>query len=273
MSRTFFASALECVAIYWRIERRDGVSLGFTSHDRNLEFDGLLFRSAPGMVPSAIRLTAGLDADSTAVQGSLGHDAINELDLGVGRFDSAMVEIGLVDWESLERVPLYSGQFGTVSAEGTTFECELRSAKSLLDIDVVPRTSPTCRAIFCGPGCGLSAHRFTHEAAVSKVNMPSGIISFVPSNMSTDFIGGTVRWIDGPFVGIEMFILDVADDGVLLDIDFPSSITPGMRALVREACDHTLAACSQRFSNAVNFQGEPFLPGNDAIVRYPTSSD
>ncbi|HKR91916.1 phage BR0599 family protein, partial [Novosphingobium sp.] len=34
-------------------------------------------------------------------------------------------------------------------------------------------------------------------------------------------------------------------------------------------CDHTLNTCAARFSNAANFRGEPFLPGNDLLVRYP----
>jgi len=41
-----------------------------------------------------------------------------------------------------------------------------------------------------------------------------------------------------------------------------------MRAQVLEGCDHTLQTCGTRFGNAINFQGEPFLPGNDLIVRY-----
>lgn len=34
MSRIWFASELETIATFWRIERRDGITLGFTSHDR-----------------------------------------------------------------------------------------------------------------------------------------------------------------------------------------------------------------------------------------------
>ena len=42
------------------------------------------------------------------------------------------------------------------------------------------------------------------------------------------------------------------------------------RALLKQGCDRTLTTCSQRFANAINFQGEPFLPGNDLVVRYPS---
>ena len=36
-----------------------------------------------------------------------------------------------------------------------------------------------------------------------------------------------------------------------------------------EGCDKRLATCAGRFANAVNFRGEPYLPGNDLLTRYP----
>ena len=49
MTRVFYRQALEGVATFWRIRRRDGVTLGLTSHDRDLWFDGVRHRAAPGM--------------------------------------------------------------------------------------------------------------------------------------------------------------------------------------------------------------------------------
>lgn len=36
-----------------------------------------------------------------------------------------------------------------------------------------------------------------------------------------------------------------------------------------EGCDKSLATCAARFTNAVNFRGEPYLPGIDLLTRYP----
>jgi hypothetical protein len=46
-------------------------------------------------------------------------------------------------------------------------------------------------------------------------------------------------------------------------------VEAGMRALLTQGCDKRLATCSGRFGNAVNFRGEPFLPGMDLLTRYP----
>lgn len=117
MSRSWFSQSLETVAVWWLIERRDGVTMGFTSHDRDLIFAGLPHRTAPGMVPSAVRRTATFDADSAEISGALSHDAINEADLVAGRFDGARVTMGLVDWETLEAETLFAGAIGSVGRE------------------------------------------------------------------------------------------------------------------------------------------------------------
>lgn len=268
MSRVFHATELEAVATFWRIHRRDGVTLGFTSHDRDLWFDGVLHRATPGMVPSAIRRTAGLEPDVAEVQSALSHDAIAAADLAVGRFDGASVAIGAVDWETRDRAVLYRGAIGTVSAEGAGFTAELRSAKAALEADPVPRTSPTCRALFCGPGCTLPASRFTHEAMTSSVDFAANSVAFAGGPPAGQMRDGWLRWLDGPHAGLMMEVVALAGDALVLALPLDPALAPGTRALLRQGCDHTIRTCAERFGNAANFQGEPFLPGNDLLARY-----
>lgn len=268
-TRTWFSQALETVAIWWRLERRDGVTLGFTSHDRDLAFDGLIHRTAPGMVPSAIRRTADFEADSAEVAGALSHDSIREADLAAGRFDGGSIAMGLVDWETLERVTLYAGTIGTVGHEGSGFSAELRSVKDLLARQIVPRTAPTCRAEFCAEGCALSANAFTHQASLAEISTDRASIRVTGGPAAALLAYGTMRWIDGPEAGLTRRIEAVDGSWLMLDRTSAAGLAVGTRIELREGCDHTLETCATRFGNAVNFQGEPFLPGNDLLTRYP----
>lgn len=271
MSRAWFSQPLETVAVWWRIERRDGVALGFTSHDRDLVFTGLRHRTAPGMVPSAVRRTATFEPDSAEVDGALSHDAIGEADLAAGRFDGARVSMGLVDWETLEAESLFTGTIGSVGREGEQFSAELQSIKHQLARQIVPRTSPTCRAEFCGDGCTLSAARFTHEASIAAISTDRRSLRLASSPSPANFEFGWVRLVDGADGGILIRIYRVTDDWLVLEQPLSDEPAVGLHVIVREGCDHTLAACSARFGNAVNFQGEPFLPGNDLLTRYPAA--
>jgi uncharacterized phage protein (TIGR02218 family) len=82
---------------------------------------------------------------------------------------------------------------------------------------------------------------------------------------------GTLRWIDGAETGLTRRIEAIDGNWLVLDRTTASTIAPGTRLELREGCDHTLETCAQRFGNAINFQGEPFLPGNDLLTRYPAA--
>jgi uncharacterized phage protein (TIGR02218 family) len=267
MMRVFFDRELDTVATFWRIYRRDGTALAFTSHNRDLRFGGLTHLAAPGMIPAAIRLTAELSNDSAEVQGVLHHDSIREADLAAGLYDEAAIEIGAVDWATLDHHILYTGQIGRIEDDQSQFAAELRSTKSLLEQDLVPRTSPTCRAEFCGRGCGLAAVRFTRVHTLTGIDPETNRVRFLGID-GEDFIDGRVRFMAGPQTGVGFGIIDADGDWLVLDRPLVSGTQPGIRAELREGCDHTITTCAGRFGNAVNFRGEPFLPGNDLLARY-----
>ncbi|BDI59640.1 DUF2163 domain-containing protein [Qipengyuania nanhaisediminis] len=269
--RVFFDRELDTASTYWRVYRRDGVTLGFCSHDRPLVFGGLTHRAAPGILPAAVRVTTDLSDDSAGVEGALTHDSISEKDLAAGLFDDAAIEIGVVDWETREHYALYSGTIGRIEDDTRGFTAELRSAKAALDQDLVPRTSPTCRALFCGPGCGLSGHRFTSLVSVTEVNADLNQVQ-IDAIGAERLVDGQVRFLAGPQTGLAFGILSVSGSWLTLDRPIHPHLAPGVRAELREGCDHTLATCASRFDNAANFRGEPFLPGNDLLARYGQGS-
>jgi uncharacterized phage protein (TIGR02218 family) len=268
--RVFFDRELDTVATFWRIYRRDGAALAFTSHDRNLTFGGLTHLAGPGMIPAAIRLTAELSNDSAEVQGALNHNSLREDELAAGLFDEAAIEIGAVDWTSLEHHTLYTGQIGRIEDDQSQFSAELRSTKSLLEQDVVPRTSPTCRAEFCGIGCGLSAARFTSMQVLAAVDLEANRVRFTGIDGEAH-VDGRLRFMGGPQTGVVFGIVDAVGEWLVLDRPLVGGTAPGTRAELLEGCDHTVATCSARFGNAANFRGEPFLPGNDLLARYGPS--
>lgn len=268
MSRVWFSTELEAVATFWRVLRRDGVTLGFVTHDRDLWFDGVLHRAAPGLTPSAIRRSADLQPDSAEVEGALSHAAIATADLRAGRYDGARILVGLVDWETLERRVIYRGAIQSLAEEAGKFTAELASRKAELQLDPIPRTSPTCRAEFCGPGCTLSAAAFDHVATLTGHDLAGDAVTLDLSIPAANFLGGTLRWIDGPYAGLRAGIAGVSGTALVLDQPLDLVLPPGTRATLREGCDRTLATCAARFGNAINFQGEPFLPGNDQVSRY-----
>ncbi len=253
----------------WRLDRTDGVALGFTSHDRDLLLDGIVLRASPGMVPGAVVESLGMESGGLDVKGALTSNAIRHDDLRAGRWNGAWLEIFLFDWTNPDggKRLLASGELGAVSMSGDAFEAEFLGIAQALDRPVVPATSPGCRARFCGSECGLSQRRFTHHARVEAAEEEALLLDAAfPAGRLTL---GTLRWLDGANCGLLADIVGDAGDELSLS-DAPAfPVEPGARIELVDGCDHRFETCRDRFANAHNFRGEPYLPGNDLLTRYP----
>ena len=261
---------LTTLALCWRIERRDGVAIGLTDHDRDLAIDGLVHAAAPGMTPSAIKRSDGLDADTMDITGALTSAAIGARDLLAGRWDGARVQLFAVDWSGADarRVPLGEGTIGAVESDAHGFTAELRGATAALDRPVVEATSPECRAELGDARCRVAMAGRRRYARVAAWH--ERVVTLDAAEpVANAYGGGLLRWIGGENSGLEGAIAVSDGSSVTLRIDPALPVAVGDLVELIEGCDKSLATCAARFANAVNFRGEPFLPGIDLLTRYP----
>jgi uncharacterized phage protein (TIGR02218 family) len=245
--------------------------MGFTTHDRDLVIGHLSYRSAPGMLPSAISRSDGFDAATLDVSGALTSDAISEADLEAGRWDGAKVTIFMVDWEAPdgEQLLLARGRLGDVSVEGHGFSAELKGPTAALDVPVVEQTSPECRAQLGDKRCRIDMAARTRLSRISRLVGEDGIEVESGAATPNAYAYGRVRWISGANSGLESAVL--SSTGMVLTLREPPHLPAAVGDLVEisEGCDKRLATCSGRFANVPNFRGEPHLPGIDLLTRYP----
>lgn len=260
---------LAALAFCWRLERRDGVTIGLTSHDRDLVVDGLAYRAAPGLVPSAIRKGTGLEPESMDLRGALSSDAITLADLDAGRWDGAWLGLYLTEWTApgVLWLELARGTIGAVERVGDGFSAELVGPAAVLDRPVAPETSPDCRAALGDRACRVDMAGRRRVVTVGGV--VDAVVSVDEALEDGAYAFGTLRWMGGANCGIVQSVLASGADGVTL-ADAPAfAVAAGARALLSEGCDRRMETCSARFGNAANFRGEPYLPGNDLLTRYP----
>jgi uncharacterized phage protein (TIGR02218 family) len=260
------------LALCWRVERRDGVAIGLIAHDRDLVVDGLVHRAAPGMVPSAVIRSAGLEADTMDVAGALTADAIAQEDLLAGRWDGARVAVFAVDWrDGSARVDLGSGTIGAVELADGGFTAELSGLTAALDRPVAEETSPECRAELGDTRCRVAMagrRRFARVVSVegSVVTVDAAAAEAVTG--AGAYGGGRLRWFGGADCGATHAVMQSAGAAVTLRT-VPRDTAAGTLVELVEGCDKSVATCAGRFGNAANFRGEPFLPGTDLLTRYP----
>ena len=259
---------LTSVALCWELERCDGAGIALTSHDRSVEKDGVTYLPSPGAVPAAVTRRLGLEPHSGELAGSLSHEALAPADLALGRWSGATVSLSAVDWRDPELPPieLIRGELGEVSIKDESFSAELLGAAAKLDRPVCPRTSPECRAEFGGARCRVDlAGRTTRAAVVSAV----GAELTLDRTFDDRVVLGRLRYLGGGNCGLSTVVLAVQGNVVRVR-DLPrAAVAAGCAVELREGCDKRFETCVTRFDNAVNFRGEPHLPGTDLLTRYP----
>ena len=259
---------LTSMALCWRLERADGAGIALTSHDEAIVVSGVRFDANPGMVPAAVTRSLGLDPDTGELAGALSSDALEEKDLALGRWDGSTMDLTVVDWSDpdAEPITLLAGELGSVSIDGESFTTELRGAAAKLDGPVCPATSAECRARFGDKSCRVD---LAGRTIVSAVVASDGNMLTLDQSVDERFVLGRLRYVNGANCGLTSTVFAV--DGPTMQVrDLPrAAVEPGCRIELREGCDKRFATCVSRFNNAANFRGEPHLPGNDLLTRYP----
>lgn len=262
----------------WKLSRRDGVVLGFTDHDENLELDGITFRAATGFTASEAISRFNLSTDGSEVSGALSHDSLSEHDLAGGRFDAAEIECWLVDYTAPAlRVLTARGRLGEVRREGLAFTAELRGMADLLAQDSGRLYTAACGADLGDRRCGvdLAAPGLRASGTVSALR---GLSQFAASGLSGFaagwFTAGKLIWTGGANSGLAIEVKSHRTDGgtsvLTLWQKMPEAIVEGDGFTVTAGCDKHFATCRGRFANSENFRGFPHIPGNDFLISVPT---
>ena len=259
---------LTSIGLCWLIERPDGAGIALTSHDQAMRVGSTIYEAAPGMLPAAVQLRAGLEPNGSEIAGAITSGSLDEQDLLLGRWDGARVSLSAADWRQplQTEVPLMRGQLGEVRLEKGEFKAELRGASARLQAAICPETSPECRAELGDKRCRVDLAGRTMLATVDAVN---GRRLVLDSAVSTDFLWGRARFRSGANCGLISVLVAVDEANVELRDTARAEIVPGDRIELRHGCDKSFATCAGRFANAANFRGEPHLPGNDLLTRYP----
>jgi hypothetical protein len=141
----------------WILTRVDGVTLGFTDHDRDLVVDGTSCRAASGWTAGAHETAAGFAPGLSAALGALDDVAVTVGDLEARLYDGASVDCLRVDW-SLPTlfVRLWTARIARIRREGQAFTAELEGPLADLDRMAGRTFGRLCDAVLGDARCGGS---------------------------------------------------------------------------------------------------------------------
>ncbi len=260
----------------WLITRADGVRQGFTEHDEDIALDNVICRAGSGLTGSEVTQKLGLAVDGSELSGALADDTLNENDLAAGRYDSAAVELWLVDWSEPDlRLLLAKGSLGEVKREGAAFTAEVRGLSQRLAEDSGRLYTTTCPVDLGDERCKIDLNdpAFRGSGVVASVTATS---TFTASGLDVFadawFTAGKLTFTSGANAGLSVEVKSHRNNGaVAFDLwqAMAEPIAVGDMFNVTAGCDKRFQTCHDKFDNVVNFRGFPHIPGNDFVISYP----
>ncbi|AMJ59236.1 DUF2163 domain-containing protein [Bosea sp. PAMC 26642] len=254
----------------WSLTRRDGLVLGFTDHDRDLSFDGIVFAASTGLEAAETAAELGFAIGGGEVSGAFAASGLNEADLSRGLYDDARVSVWLVNWASPDqRLLLEAGFVGEVRRGDTGFTAEVRGLAKAFDEERGRLYTRSCAADLGDARCGVALSPV--EAVVATSDGRLGLTApGLGAYADGYFTGGRLVFTSGANLG---FVTEVkrhsgADGLVAIELwqASPAAIAVGDAFMLTPGCDKTFETCRSKFSNGINFRGFPHIPGNDFII-------
>ncbi|APG63812.1 hypothetical protein LPB140_11065 [Sphingorhabdus lutea] len=267
------APPLTSFCYIWQILRHDGIMLAFTSHDRNVAINGIDYHASSGLIPTSIDAALGLENNGPDVDGILSNNAITDADIRAGKWDYAQIKLAIADWDKKtiidDEMSIY--HMGAIRHDGHHFTAELEGISAALLYPIIPKTSPTCRARLGDAKCGINLNKYRCRAHIEKIEGERIFITPAVQLTPHYLAHGSIKFLSGRSCGHKSAIWDNDVNSVKI-VDMPyASAQVGDMILLTQGCPKSISACGDRFENAQNFRGEPFLPGNDLLTRYPNA--
>ena len=265
------AGQLAKLATCMLLTRADGNTYGFTTYDQPLTIGGIVYEPAASFNPTDIASANNMDIDNLTVDGMLDSDTITEDELRAGYWDYAAFRIFQVNWSDLTQGQKKdrAGHLGEVKVHRQMFVAELLGMMEAYATSIIELTSPGCRASLGDSRCG-----------VNLAGSPSFTVTGTIVTGDTDFftVHDAARTEADGYFDEGVFTLhyptgDLSYEVKAYLVGLWVTKTPwaydatGIAYTMTRGCDRRFTTCRDTFNNAVNFRGEPWLRGPDALIQ------
>jgi uncharacterized phage protein (TIGR02218 family) len=266
-------------------------TIGFTSLDRAVTIEGIVYYPNTAISPSSVKKSAAIESNNFDVKGLIDSEMLSDIDLRAGKYNDAKVTVFIGNFliGSVVKV-LAVGRWGQVKKTDQTWEVTIRTTADILNQSVFQSLSRNCRYLkrLQDPRCGVNIASYTTNGTVTSVTgFTSGIYQFIIS--ATNFPGfggkeqiynwqagaGYVRFLTGNNAGYKLPIREVFSSGGSVGINIlqtpPYAVNIGDTLELIPGCDGSMVFCRYKFNNAARYggiaDGAHYFPTKEQLRR------
>lgn len=263
----------------------------------------VIYKPINSVSSTSVKATSTTGVDNMEIMGIIDSDDITEIDIRLGLYDNAEVVIFLMDPTAnpigsvpgpgfhpdyADKICILRGTVGTITLVDGKYTFEVRSTSQFFKQQFGAVTTPTCRAVFGDAGCAPGGHlatgntlagNYTYGATVGAVQSEFTFHATLGSSWPTDltetyFAEGNITFTSGQNTGVLREVKSHTPSGsgaeriFSLHRPFPYPVAPADTLNIVAGCQKRFREdCIAKFSNALNFVGEPEIPGNDTLIQ------
>lgn len=244
-----------------------------TNHTRDIVLPHrptVVFRSAGGLVPTAVDTESGLQSAGLNIQAVFDDDLITEAAIANGDWDGATLELFEINYLALRmgEIVWFAGRLGTIKTQGRTFSAEAKplTVLSRTKFGRVVRGRCDVRT-YADARCGLDITPLTRTGTVTTGTSQDTFRASALAVTHT-YADGRIVWTGGANKGRTSHVKtwDAATKEIVLQYALPSLIVVGDTFTAIEGCARTQAACIAR-NNILNYRGYPFVTNVEDVQR------
>lgn len=244
------------------ITQTNGCVTGFTTNDHEIIFENIKYKPSKNFFDHSAISNSSSSFDGYDIEGILTSKYITKSAILRGDYNHAKIEIFFLDLSDniFEKISLKKGVMGEIRVQDKKFYAEVKPTFAKANDNIIGEFfSPLCRAKFGDNRCKIDLCKYAKIVAIMKHDNNKFILE-EPVNLA-EFRYGTLNILDTNGVWTPDYMInEICDNGIYLREKFSKIYPPKTTIKLTMSCNKSFAACI-KYDNAVNFRGEPHLPG------------
>lgn len=271
------------LAFFLKVRRLDGFIIGLTSANAPVTIDAVTY--VPGFDVSSIVSSSGLAVDNLELSVLKTDEVLTDSDLLAGQWNNAQFTLYEANYLSpADGVNVIKrGTTGNTQIKRGVWTIEFLGLKQALQESLGAVTEKNCRAELGDANCKVNLFYFTFSGEVTSVASRQIFTDSAQTQDDEYFAEGRLDFLTGANAGYGQKVKIFASGVFTLSLAMPFPVLVGDTFTVTAGCQKRhertssnpsgVSDCIDKFNNVLNFQGEPHLPGIDAITSLPDIPD
>lgn len=251
----------------------NGKILAFTEYSKDLNIDNIIYKASNGFFENKNQQHCDVTPNNEEIVAFVENNDIKKEDIIAGIFDDARVDIFYVDYENIEygKIIITSGFIGTINFDNNKIYLSINGILSLMDKTIGETYSPLCRAKFCDKKCSLNAEKYTFLGKIKNIISEIEFNCFeseITNKKTNYFKYGLIKFTSGKNKNSIAEIKQSVGSNIVLNSKLLYNLEENDEFEIFAGCNKKFNTCIEKFNNAINFRGEPNLPGTTKVYKF-----